>query len=411
MYRIPESYGGHREIIGWCHTWYNLIPPQKYFKDHPEWFSMVGGKRVDKNAQLCLTNQELVEEMARVCITEIKKNPTAGIISVSQMDWVGKCECDKCRAVEEEEGSPSGPIIRFVNAVAERVEKECPDTLVETLAYLYSRKPPLKTKPRDNVVVRLCSIDCNFAEPYDSESNKAFRDDLAKWASISKNLFIWDYVTNFGNSIPPQANMRILAPNLRLFERSNVMGIFEQGDCECTVGDFVLYRAWLLAHLMWDPSQDENKLKKEFLNGYYGAAGPYISHYFDVIHDAVARNHAAFGCIHGNIGFWNLDDLTQAKRLLDKAEKAVAGNEVLLTRVRRDRMSLDMMWLQRYAELKQTAETQKAPFEGPQDPVAASEDFIARLKRWNAKGFGCGQNIDILINGLRAAFPPAGEKK
>ena len=90
---------------------------------------------------------------------------------------------------------------------------------------------------------------------------------------------------------------------------------------------------------------------------------------------------------------------------MDKAEKVVTGNAILLRRVQRDRMPLDMMWLQRYSELKQTAETNKVEFAGPKDPYAAAQDFIHRLKLWNAKGFGCGQNIDILINGLNAAFP------
>lgn len=409
-YNIPKEYGGHRDFIGWVHTFHLWIPPKKYFDKHPEWFSMVGGKRVGDKAQLCLTNMELVDEMARVCCEAIKKDPSLGMVSVSQNDWVGKCECEKCKAIEDREGSPSGPIVYFVNAVAEKIEKQYPEVLVETLAYLYSRKPPATIKPRDNVLIRLCSIDCNFAQPYNTEANKAFRDDILKWASISKNLCIWDYVTNFGNSIPPQANMRIIAPNLRFFQENHAIGIFEQGDAECSVGDFVRYRTWMLGHLIWDPYQDENKLKMEFLNGYYGAAGPYISRYFDVIHDAVARDNAAFGCIHGNINFWNLDDLTQAKRLLDKAEKAVSGDPELLTRVQRDRMPLDLMWLQRYNELKQTAVTNNVPFEGPADPVAASRDFIRRVKLWKVKGIGCGQTGDVLVKGLEAAFPSAAAK-
>ena len=31
MSRIPPEWGGHYTIIGWCHTFYGLIPPNKYF--------------------------------------------------------------------------------------------------------------------------------------------------------------------------------------------------------------------------------------------------------------------------------------------------------------------------------------------------------------------------------------------
>jgi hypothetical protein len=39
----------------------------------------------------------------------------------------------------------------MLNKVAEAVEKEFPDVLVESLAYQYTRKPPKTIKPRDNV--------------------------------------------------------------------------------------------------------------------------------------------------------------------------------------------------------------------------------------------------------------------
>ena len=123
------------------------------------------------------------------------------------------------------------------------------------------------------------------------------------------------------------------------------------------------------------------------------------------MHAFIDRKNEAFGCIHGNIMFWTLEDMSEATVLLNKAEKAVASNPVLLERVRRDRMPLDLMWLQRYAELKQAAETQGVAFVGPADTHAAAQDFVGRLKQWEAKGFGCGQGIDILIKQLGSAYP------
>ena len=43
--RIAPEYGGHYHILGWCHTFYQLVPPDKYFKDHPEWYSEINGRR------------------------------------------------------------------------------------------------------------------------------------------------------------------------------------------------------------------------------------------------------------------------------------------------------------------------------------------------------------------------------
>ncbi len=214
---IPPEYGGHYNMPG-CHSFYSLLPPSVYFAQHPEWYSEINGVRVSQNAQLCLTNEEMRKEMVKAALARVK---STGSISISQNDCYGACQCAKCKALEEKEGSPSGPMIDFVNAIAAEIEKKYPDVLVDTLAYQYTRKPPRNIRPRKNVMVRLCTIECNFARPLDDETNKEFRDDIRNWGRIS-NVFVWDYVTNFANyqmpsseSLRPQAEPVVLSGEQR----------------------------------------------------------------------------------------------------------------------------------------------------------------------------------------------------
>ena len=119
----------------------------------------------------------------------------------------------------------------MLNKVAEAVENEFPDVLVESLAYQYTRKPPKHVKPRPNVCVRLCSIECCFAHPLatcDSEANRTFRDDLQRWAKVSNRLWVWDYVTDFRHYLLPFPNQRVRNDNIKFFVANNVRGIFEQ---------------------------------------------------------------------------------------------------------------------------------------------------------------------------------------
>jgi hypothetical protein len=104
------------------------------------------------------------EELARSALEWIVMNPAAGMVSVAQDDWQGACQCEKCQAIVDEEGSQSGPVIRFVNAVAEEMEKQYPDFLVDMLAYSGTRTPPGLVHPRRNVVVRLCTSGCSKAQ-------------------------------------------------------------------------------------------------------------------------------------------------------------------------------------------------------------------------------------------------------
>lgn len=406
--QIPENYGGHMGFIGFVHTFYGWIPPGKYFAEHPEWFSLINGKRTTDWSQLCLTNPEMLKEMTRVVLENIEKNPACGIISVSQNDCHNPCQCDRCQALAKAEGSEAGPLIAFVNAVAEEVEKKHPDMLVETLAYQYTRKPPKTLKPSKNVVVRLCSIECDFGRPLESEANAAFRDDILGWKAIAPNLFIWNYVTDFAGYIQPHPNMASLAADLRFFANSNVIGVFEQGDCFTSVGDFVRMRNWVIAHLLWDPSRDQDALVREFASGYYGPAARHILAYLRLVQNAYDRWGRKLGCYNTDLSFLTLDDMNEAARLFAEAADAVRDDPTLSARVRRERMPLDHVWLLRYEELKQAAADSGKPFAGPGDPKAACEEFIALAKQWDARHATEGMPFETYIPSLRARFrPPA----
>jgi len=405
FYDIPAEYGGHVAFAGFVHTSYGLIPPAKYFEDHPEWFSLIDGKRTHDWAQLCWTNDEMRKELTRNALEWIRKDPNAGIISISQNDCHNPCQCEKCQAIVKEEGSEAGPLLRCLNQVAEDIEKEFPNVYVETLAYQYTRKPPLHVKPRHNIIIRLCSIECDFSKPLEAGSvpqNKAFRDDILGWKAIAPNLFIWDYVTDFSRYLQPHPNMRVLAPNIRFFVDNNVIGLFEQGDSYTTTGDFIRLRTWLFGHLEWNPSADEKKLTKEFLNGYYGKAGPYLKQYLDLVHDAQAKSGKFMGCYNQDLSFLTLPVMNKATELFAKAEQAVAKDPVLAARVRRERLSLDYAWLVRWKDLKKEAGKTNAEYAGPADPKKASEEFIQLSREWGNKFFSEGSPLDDHIAELEA---------
>ncbi len=124
-YSIPNEYGGPNGLIGWVHTFYQingLLPVAQYFDKHPEWYSLIQGERKKEHSQLCLTNEEMRRELVRVVKERIRQNPRATMISVSQNDWHGYCECETCQALDEQEGTHAGTLIHFINAVAEEVD-------------------------------------------------------------------------------------------------------------------------------------------------------------------------------------------------------------------------------------------------------------------------------------------------
>ncbi len=390
---IPAEYGGHHRFVYFVHSFFPLIPPEKYFADHPEWYSEIDGKRKHEHAQLCLTNDEMRKELTKNAIEALRKNPDAKFISISQNDWYGFCTCENCNKIAEEEGSQSGPLIVFVNKVAEDIGKEFPDVYVETLAYQYTRKPPKHVKPRDNVVVRLCTIECSFVQPLTGEQNKSLCDDMEGWSKIAKQLFVWDYVTNFSSYILPHPNLRVLAPNIRFFVDHGTIGLFEQGDSYCTVGDFVRLRNWVISRLMWDPTLDEKQLTHEFLTEYYGGkATPFLLEYFDTLLNKAESTGKHIGCFRENTDDWlDYETLCKATALFDKAiaaaEQESGKDSEFVQRLRRERLPLEHVWLKGYYKFKRIAESKGEKFLGPADPIEACKEFFAICEKYNVTAY------------------------
>ncbi len=361
-----DIHGGKHVYEGFVHTFYPLIPPENYFNDHPEWFSEINGQRTSQNAQLCLTNEEVRQELVRNLKERLRQNPAATIASVSQNDCYNNCTCPRCRAVDEEEGSPSGSLLRFVNAVAAEIEAEFPRIAIDTLAYQYSRKPPKLARPRPNVIIRLCSIECSFSQPLNGERNKAFFEDLKGWSEIADRLYIWDYTTNFAHYIQPHPNYHVLGPNIRLFVEHKVKGIFEQGAYQSAGAEMAELRAWMLAKLLWNPSLDPLKLRREFLDGYYGPAAPFIFEYTILLERAVQAAGDHLGCYSApEAKFLSLDTILDAWALLKKAENRVSGTLEYARRIRSVQMPLAYAVLARWDALLKEALDRKRTWPWP----------------------------------------------
>ena len=196
---LTPEYGGAVRIVNFVHSFYKYLPPDKYFDAHPDWYSEIDGKHTHERAQLCLTKEEMTRELIKNVLETLRKNPGAQMIDVSQNDWHGFCTCKKCKALDDAEESHAGTLVLMLNKVAEAVAREFPDVLVESLAYQYTRKPPKVIKPRDNVLIRLCTIECSYIQPLDGEQNQEFAADMEGWSKLAKHLFIWDYTTNYND--------------------------------------------------------------------------------------------------------------------------------------------------------------------------------------------------------------------
>jgi len=376
---LPASLGGCLVPMGRGHTFYPFLPPEKYFKDHPEWYSEHGGKRVAENAQLCMTNDKMLAELAKNILVKIREQPHLGMVHVSQNDNQALCQCASCKTLDDAEGSTAASTLYGVNKVAEAIEKEFPDFSVVTFAYQYTRKPPRTLRPRPNVLVQFCVIERSSMQPIDSEENRLLMNDIEGWAAAAPKLLIWDYTMNMTGPMTPHPNWPVFGPDFRTYRDHNAVGVFCEGE-SVGITDFIALKVYLMAHLLWDPSRDENVIMDEFLNGYYGKAGPLLRDVMDVVAKSGAKVRLHSYEVGPYASWLDLEAMNRATELFQMAEAAVTDDPVKLARVKHARISLDHQWLQGYAGYKEQEKQKNIRFLGPQDPVKAATDFSASIR-------------------------------
>ena len=356
-----SSYGGGVGYAMFAHSLEWLVPDTLYDGD-PALFSWRAGQGARTKSQRCLTNPDVLDITVANARARLSGPDDDRIMSITQLDNGDYCQCENCEREAARLGGQSGLMVWFVNQVARALGGAFPKVVFDTFAYQYTRRPPATLVPgpdgnvaEPNVCVRLCSIECCFAHPleacghergesladYVRDIPSTFAQDIAGWQKHCQRLYVWDYVTNFLNSMLPFPNFQVLGPNLQYFARNHVQGVFAEGIYNGRVGEFNEMRAYVLAKLLWNPNADTEAHMMDFMKAYYGEkAAPFLKEYLDMVtRKTVKTSHLFCFNWHYQNTFLRIWDTLPMDRLWDKAEKA-AGNQWQLDNIRRSRLSL-----------------------------------------------------------------------
>lgn len=289
-----ENLGGKTQQNLINHSFHFLVPFSLHGDEHPEYYALHEGERDTEThgggPQLCVTNPDVIEIAANTAIQHLTDNPNISNISVSQADTARYCRCDTCEELNTAEDSPMGSQLTFVNAVAEQIENIHPNVKVGTLAYWYTRQAPKTVRPRRNVQIQLCSIECctfHAIDNPDCEKNRAFCSDTIDWGKICNDIWIWNYNTNFRCYDLPHPNLRCIGPNVRYFLRNNAKGVFMQANGNGLTGEFSDLRNYLISRLIWNPHLNDQEILSEFVELHYENAASAIMDYIEFLHNNV----------------------------------------------------------------------------------------------------------------------------
>ena len=370
-WNVCESLKGRlpvriKEISPGCHTLFLYLPPDHagqrapgyiseltngYFAAHPDWYSLSkDGKRV-KNRQLCFANREMRAELTRRIFERIEAKGGEGFFDCSAQDVPDEfCYCDGCQALVRRYGSRGAPLFDFLHELAPKVKAKYPKALLHFLVYRkeQTQRPPVGFgKWPDNLAAVFAPIDNDFSKNYLHPNNADSYDDLKKWCSLVKT-WEWYYTFVYGASFAPTPGLKRTAEDIRLSVDAGLVGGYVEHDVGTYQGvNFADAETWMLTQHYRDPNRDWRELRKEFFDYAYGAASRDMVEYSDMLERKLEELPSLLTWDGGFPGRFGRKDLEGLHRRFDAAERKVAGDPLVLQRVREARFGLDVMSVSR----------------------------------------------------------------
>ncbi len=351
--KIPQNWGGSIKLPKqyFVHTFAKLLPNELYFKKHPEYFSLVDGKRKKQGhsggGEMCLTNPDVRRIVLKKVLNELKTYHTYGLFDISANDNTSKsfCECPQCSKLFKKEGSEAGPLIDFVNYIATEVAKVYPNVKITTLAYKETRQPPAHLKPNKHVIVRLANDSALYPYPicYVAE-DKRFCSAVANWRKLGAKLFIWDYMVSFLAWPMPRPNLEVIGKNIDFYAAHGIYGLFLQSSHYGVGENQGKLRAWVYAHKMWDPSRRMSDLIRDFNYGYFGKAAPLMQQYNDLLEQEWRQFHRTHK--FKTVFVFSKNYYPKARKIFDQALAMTADNPILKAKIELEFVSILFFRLQ-----------------------------------------------------------------
>ncbi len=362
---------GDRDVgINWkwhFHTFIVLIPPEKYYAKHPEYFAMVKGKRTVTDSkthgnQLCTSNPAVIREVAKNLIATLDAEPGIEIITLSPNDGGGFCECEKCVALDEPGrdwfAKYSRRLAIFNNEVAALVKAKHPKVLIKVGAYAMYARPPLdkEYRPESNLFFQLCHLYFCHNHPLSSDAckegvtyqpskefqpNQEFRKILDQWRKLSPHLFVYEYYSIGGTARAnlPWPLVHTMRSDIPYYRKHGVEGFYTQ--LSDTLWHRLSLNYYIAAKLCWNADLDVDALLEDYFQKFYGHAAAPMRDYFMAMEKSMQdwNGCASYG-LQGVSGLkvigpkiFTPEVMSRMGTNLEQAERLVAGDETLVKRV------------------------------------------------------------------------------
>lgn len=410
--------GGFRGYM-WPHPLPHMTDMGKLVREHPDWLALVKGKRgvgsTPLHTNLCTTDPAVIEFTARLLSDGFDAQPEAEILSLGPGDGVGFCECERCRALDAggtwSHGGVSYPLLAdrwltFVNTVAQRVGEKHPGKKIYTLAYHQTFWPPVKVRPRANVMIMVVNSRPDgvcFVHPVerpDCPNNGLFCRNFRGWEAMTPaGMMAYQYIPHSTFCWMPLPAPHKFISDIRWLSQAGCVGYEAQSGTKM----FGLHgiSLYAIAKAMWNPGLDPDAVVKDYCDAAFHEASEPMQRFYAELERG---QHQAD---HTSTGIWTAltpDVLARAGAVLEEA-RGEARDEKVKSRL----AALNAHF--RYARLACEANrlAEEAAAKRDRKLLDEAESLARKMDEQFAvdrQAAGASLDIEIPANGLNRVLSP-----
>ena len=331
--------------------------PKELRTQHPEIKAIIGGKPHDHYVKW--THPLVAEAITKTLLDKLAKEPETKTLSLSPDDGATWDESDDTK-FDAGDFDPSlqtvakaDRLMVLCNRIAAAIAPKYPDVKFGMLAYVDYTRPPVREKPHPAIVPQIAPITFTRAHPLNDPgepNNKSFQQLIEGWGKVVPATSYYFYGFYLAE---------VSSPNPMLTKWGHdIPFIYQRGACRywqpetLTNFDTSLHAHWLGLRMAWDPSQKPEAIVDEINSRLYGHAGAAMSAYWRHIDDTWVKVPEYAGCGFGHLRRWNVEKLTEARRLMNAGRAAcTADAETARVKLADDSLAAFEMLMQQRRDL------------------------------------------------------------
>ena len=397
--RCPDGFHIHPGIY---HTQARILPHKTYFAKRPDFYALIKGKRSGSRVcKLCYSNPDCVREVAKNMAAMLDADPQIDLISLSPTDGQMWCECDRCRAMDEEgvprDQSKSRRSLLFYNAVAAELRKTHPKARILVGSYNVYNWPPkdasIKADPMIDVIITHYEDYC-LAHPVPDPAcplNRRYVQLIKDWQALGCRVYFYEYYWKVNWLDLPWPIVHSIKGDMPWYKEQGIQGVYTQYT---TDNIWTLYPGhYVAARLLWDVTTDVDAVVARMYGDLFGGAAPHIKAYYGLMEKQMAECGKHFpgrGLSFGPAVFTS----DVQKQLRAHYEQAVQANKDETVAQRLEKIGTSLEYVERliaFGEQMNAAKAERDPVKSlalAKQALAAGEALVEEIRRDRGKWGG-----------------------